>query len=59
MEVVNEQVILIVSSDEFSEYKTIGQMLGFKSVASALLVRSSFHAAEMLNKVMEGINVVF
>jgi lipoic acid synthetase len=36
-----------VSPDEFGEYRRTGERLGFRAVASAPLVRSSFRAAEM------------
>jgi lipoic acid synthetase len=35
---------------EFREYKTIGEGMGFDYVASAPLVRSSYHADEAYNK---------
>jgi lipoic acid synthetase len=35
-----------VHPDEFAEYRQIGQEMGFSSVISGPLVRSSFHAAE-------------
>lgn len=44
----HHQVIRFVPPPEFDEYKRIGEGLGFRAVASAPFVRSSFHAAEML-----------
>ncbi|MCJ7813910.1 MAG: lipoyl synthase [Candidatus Atribacteria bacterium] len=40
-----------IRPDEFEAYRNIGMSLGFKYVASAPLVRSSYHAGEMLNKI--------
>jgi lipoic acid synthetase len=40
-----------ITPDEFAEYENIGKELGFAGVASAPLVRSSFKAAELYNKV--------
>lgn len=40
-----------IHPDEFEAYRNIGMSLGFKYVASAPLVRSSYHAGEMLNKI--------
>lgn len=39
-------VVRYVHPDEFSSYESIARRLGFRYVASAPLVRSSFHAAE-------------
>jgi lipoyl synthase len=36
-----------ISPEEFGDYRQLGEKLGFTSVASAPLVRSSFRAAEM------------
>jgi lipoic acid synthetase len=36
-----------ISPEEFEEYQKIGMEMGFKAVASAPFVRSSFHASEM------------
>jgi len=36
-----------ISPEEFNQYQRIGEGLGFRAVASAPLVRSSFRAAEM------------
>jgi len=44
----HHQVIRFVPPSEFDEYKNIGEGMGFRAVASAPFVRSSFHAAEML-----------
>ena len=40
-------VVRFVPPEEFEEYKTIGEEMGFKAVASGPFVRSSFHAFEM------------
>jgi len=40
-------VIRYIPSEEFEEYKKIGEGMGFKSAASGPFVRSSFHAAQM------------
>ncbi len=37
-----------ITPDQFDKYKEIGLALGFQSVASAPLVRSSYHADELL-----------
>ena len=37
-------VISYVTPEEFEEYKTIGEQMGFKYVASGPLVRSSYKA---------------
>lgn len=39
-----------VSPEEFKEYKNIGESMGFDYVASAPLVRSSYHADEAFNR---------
>jgi lipoic acid synthetase len=44
----NHEVVRFLHPLEFSEYKTIGEKMGFKSVISAPLVRSSFRASECL-----------
>jgi len=41
-------VISYVTLEEFEEYKSLGERIGFSSVASAPFVRSSFRAAEMV-----------
>jgi len=41
-------VVRFVTPAEFEEYKNVGEEMGFKYVASAPFVRSSFHAAELL-----------
>lgn len=41
-------VVGYVPPDEFAEYKSLGEEMGFRSVASGVFVRSSFNAAEML-----------
>lgn len=38
-----------ISPDLFNEYKTLALNMGFKSVASSPLVRSSYHAEEYVN----------
>ncbi len=43
-------VVRFVTPEEFAEYEVIGLKEGFKGVASAPLVRSSFRAAELFNK---------
>ena len=40
-----------VSPKEFSEYEQIGREMGFREVAFAPLVRSSYMAAELYAKV--------
>ncbi len=40
------------SPDEFAEFKRIGDAMGFKNVASAPLVRSSYHADEVAHAAM-------
>ena len=42
----HHEVVRYVSPEEFEEYQNIGREMGFISVISAPLVRSSFHAAE-------------
>jgi lipoic acid synthetase len=42
-------VIRYIPPEEFEEYKKIGERMGFKAVASAPFVRSSFHASQMFN----------
>jgi len=44
----HHQVIRFIPPAEFDEYRRTGEEMGFRSVASAPFVRSSFHAAEML-----------
>jgi len=41
-----------INPDKFKEYQEIGMSLGFKYVASAPLVRSSYHAGEMLKNII-------
>ena len=36
-----------VPQDEFDEYRTIGEEMGFLRIASGPLVRSSYHAEEL------------
>jgi len=40
-----------IHPDKFEEYQNIGMSLGFKYVASAPLVRSSYHAGEILKDI--------
>jgi len=40
-----------IHPDKFEEYRKIGLSLGFKAVASAPLVRSSYHAGEILKNI--------
>jgi len=47
-------VIEYIHPDTFEEYKKIGYELGFKYVASAPLVRSSYHAAEVFGDLLDG-----
>jgi lipoic acid synthetase len=42
----HHELVRYVSPEEFVEYQTIGKDMGFLSVFSGPLVRSSFHAAE-------------
>ncbi|MBI2847823.1 MAG: lipoyl synthase, partial [Chloroflexi bacterium] len=44
----HHEVVRFVPPEEFEEYGKVGERLGFKFVASAPLVRSSFHAADIL-----------
>jgi len=41
-------VVSYVTPEEFEEYTTLGERIGFSSVASGPFVRSSFRAAEMI-----------
>ena len=45
-------VVRFVSPREFEEYRTIGEEMGFKAVASGPFVRSSFHAFEMFKTII-------
>lgn len=47
----HHEVVRFVPPAEFEEYRKAGKGLGFRYVASAPFVRSSFHAAEILNTV--------
>lgn len=47
-------VVRFVPPEEFEEYKTIGEEMGFKAVASGPFVRSSFHAFEMFKTTLTG-----
>ena len=42
-------VVRYIPPEEFEEYKKRGEKMGFKAVASAPFVRSSFHASQMYN----------
>jgi lipoic acid synthetase len=42
-------VVRYIPPEKFEEYKKMGERMGFKSVASAPFVRSSFHASQMYN----------
>jgi len=41
-----------IHPDKFEEYQKIGMSLGFKYIASAPLVRSSYHAGEILKNIL-------
>jgi lipoic acid synthetase len=43
----HHRLVRYVRPEEFEEYRIMGEKLGFVSVVSGPLVRSSFHAAEM------------
>jgi len=45
------KVVRFLHPSEFMEYKVVGEKMGFKSVASAPLVRSSFRASEYFQSV--------
>ncbi len=49
----HHQVVRYVPNEEFEEYQNIGGEMGFSSVISGPLVRSSFHAAETYHSVLE------
>jgi lipoyl synthase len=40
--------------EEFAEFKTLGEAMGFANVASAPLVRSSYHADEVAHAIIHG-----
>lgn len=44
-------VVRYVPPEEFEELRQVGEKMGFKAVFSAPLVRSSFHAAEIFDKI--------
>ncbi|MDD5082275.1 MAG: lipoyl synthase [Dehalococcoidales bacterium] len=44
-------IVRFVPPEEFEEYKDIGVAMGFRGVASAPLVRSSFHADQMFARI--------
>jgi lipoic acid synthetase len=43
----HHRLVRYVHPEEFEEFRVMGEKMGFVSVVSALLVRSSYHAAEM------------
>lgn len=43
----HHELVRYVHTQEFEEYRTMGEALGFASVMSGPLIRSSYHAAEM------------
>jgi len=43
----HHRLVRYIRPEEFEEYQVVGRELGFASVVSGPLVRSSFHAAEM------------
>jgi len=47
----NIEVVEYIHPDVFSQYKEEGERMGFRYVASAPFVRSSFHAEEALKHV--------
>ena len=49
-------VVTFVTPAEFAEYEQIGLQEGFKGVASAPLVRSSFRASELYDRAIKGMN---
>jgi len=49
----HHKLVRYVPPEEFEEYQNIGRKMGFASVISGPLVRSSFHAAEMHPLAME------
>lgn len=44
-------IVEYIHPDIFAEYKNIGEKMGFKYVASAPLVRSSYNAEEAMNRI--------
>jgi lipoic acid synthetase len=44
-------VVRFISPEEFTEYETVGREMGFTGVASSPLVRSSYRATELYDKV--------
>ena len=49
-------VVTFVTPAEFAEYEQIGLQEGFKGVASAPLVRSSFRASELYERAIKAMN---
>ncbi|MFP3156259.1 lipoyl synthase [Lachnospiraceae bacterium ZAX-1] len=45
---LHHPVIAFITPEQFDEYRTIAKAMGFKHVASAPLVRSSYHANEAI-----------
>ncbi len=43
----HHELVRYIRPEEFEEYRIVGEKLGFVSVVSSPLVRSSYHAAEM------------
>jgi lipoic acid synthetase len=46
-------VVEYIYPDIFEEYKQLGEEMGFRYIASAPFVRSSFHAEEALTHIQE------
>ncbi len=46
-------VIEYIHPDQFARYKTIGETIGFRHVASGPLVRSSYHAGEAFHQAID------
>jgi lipoic acid synthetase len=49
----NVEVVEYIHPDIFEEYKKMGEEMGFRYVASAPFVRSSFHAEEALTHIQK------
>jgi len=49
----NVEVVEYIYPDIFEEYKQLGEEMGFRYIASAPFVRSSFHAEEALTHIQE------
>ena len=50
----HHEIVRFVPPEEFAEYAAAAQRLGFRAVAAAPFVRSSFSAAELLQKAAAG-----